>query len=246
MKKERKWLCGILAAVILGNMTGCAEQISGKTPVNRILAEEPYINVILGEGYHQQEVRFDLKNDRAVIPKDVQWGMHSYRNGTEVGISYGESEGCEIYDSDPEVNPELYEESYLDSIRELKLNVSDIRKNNYNIKVVKKKQLEAFEQELALMSGVVIKGEYELTGVNIEFDRRFRPVKKTFRLQALDESQMHEEKKDEKKCIQEFGYNIGKVRFQTSYRDVEKKIQKEWKKILEAERTEALLPYRNQ
>ena len=119
-------------------------------------------------------------------------------------------------------------------------------KNNYNIKVVKKKQLEAFEQELALMSGVVIKGEYELTGVNIEFDRRFRPVKKTFRLQALDESQMHEEKKDEKKCIQEFGYNIGKVRFQTSYRDVEKKIQKEWKKILEAERTEALLPYRNQ
>lgn len=53
---------------------------------------------------------------------------------------------------------------------------------------------------------------------------------------------MHEEKKDEKKCIQEFGYNIGKVRFQTSYRDVEKKIQKEWKKILEAERTEALLP----
>ena len=58
--------------------------------------------------------------------------------------------------------------------------MSDIRKNNYNIKVVKKKQLEAFEQELALMSGVVIKGEYELTGVNIEFDRRFRPVKKTF------------------------------------------------------------------
>ena len=65
MKKERKWLCGILAAVILGNMTGCAEQISGKTTVNRILAEESYINVILGEGYHQQEVRFDLKNDRA-------------------------------------------------------------------------------------------------------------------------------------------------------------------------------------
>lgn len=50
MKKERKWLCGILAAVILGNMTGCAEQISGKTTVNRILAEESYINVILGEG----------------------------------------------------------------------------------------------------------------------------------------------------------------------------------------------------
>ena len=74
MKKERKRLCGILAAVILGNMTGCAEQISGKTTVNRILAEESYINVILGEGYHQQEVRFDLKNDRAVIPKDVQWG----------------------------------------------------------------------------------------------------------------------------------------------------------------------------
>ena len=69
MKKERKWLCGILAAVILGNMTGCAEQISGKTTVNRILAEESYINVILGEGYHQQEVRFDLKNDRAVIPE---------------------------------------------------------------------------------------------------------------------------------------------------------------------------------
>ena len=55
------------------------------------------------------------------------------------------------------------------------------------------------KQELALMSGVVIKGEYELTGVNIEFDRRFRPVKKTFRLQALDESQMHEEKKEREK-----------------------------------------------
>lgn len=38
-------------------------------------------------------------------------------------------------------------------------------------------------------------------------------------------------KKDEKKCIQEFGYNIGKDRFQTSYRDVEKKIQKKLKKI---------------
>lgn len=55
------------------------------------------------------------------------------------------------------------------------------------------------------MSGVVIKGEYELTGVNIEFDRRFRPVKKTFRLQALDESQMHEEKKDEKNVFRNLG-----------------------------------------
>ena len=133
MKKERKWLCGLLAAVILGSMTGCAEQIPGKTTVNSILAKEPYINVILGEGYHQQEVRFDLKNDRAVVPKDVQWGMQSYRNGTEVGISYGESEGSEIYESDPEVNPELYADSYLDSIRKLNLKVSDIRKNNYTI-----------------------------------------------------------------------------------------------------------------
>jgi hypothetical protein len=74
--------------------------------------------------------------------------MHSYRNGTEVGISYGESEGCEIYDSDPEVNPELYEESYLDSIRELKLNVSDIRKNNYNIKVVKKSSWKHLNRNL--------------------------------------------------------------------------------------------------
>ncbi len=238
MKKNKKWLCVILAVAVLGSLTGCAEQIPGKTTINSILKEEPYINVVLGEGYHQQEVRFDLKNDRAVIPKDVQWGMHSYRAGTEVGISYGESEGSEIYESDPEVNPELYADSYLDSIRQLNLKVSDIRKNDYNIKVVKKKQLEAFEQELAVMSGVVIKGEYELTGVNIEFDRRFRPVRKSFKLQALDDSQMHEEKKDEKKCIQEFGYNIGKVRFQTSYRDVEKKIQKEWEKILESEETE--------
>ena len=37
MKKERKWLCGILAAVILGNMTGCAEQISGIGPHTYIL-----------------------------------------------------------------------------------------------------------------------------------------------------------------------------------------------------------------
>lgn len=53
-------------------------------------------------------------------------------------------------------------------------------------------------------------------------------------------------KKTRKNVFRNFGYNIGKVRFQTSYHDVEKKIQKEWKKILEAERTEALLPYRNQ
>lgn len=238
MRRKKKWLCGMLAVITLLSLTGCAEQIPGRTTINSILEKESYIHVILGEGYHQQEVRFDLKNDRAVIPKGVQWGMQSYRTGAEVGISYGESEGSEVYESDPEVNPELYVDSYLDSIRQLNLKVSDIRKNDYNIKVVKKKQLEAFEQELAFMSGVVIKGEYELAGVNIEFDRRFRPVKKSFKLQALDDSQMHEEKKDEKKCIQEFGYNIGKVRFQTSYRDVEKKIQKEWKKVLESEETE--------
>ena len=81
---------------------------------------------------------------------------------------------------------------------------------------------------------------------NVDSCQFIFPLDHNSRHQALDESQMHEEKKDEKKCIQEFGYNIGKVRFQTSYRDVEKKIQKEWKKILEAERTEALLPYRNQ
>lgn len=225
MKKKWIIILGICAVFFL---TACKKDYSESQKINDILDREDYVAIILGDGYLQQEVRFEMKEDRAVVPVNAKWGLPKYREGETVGVSYGEEGGVDIYDADPGVNPELYLESYLDSVRSLNLTVRDIKDSGFSVKIVQKEQLSVFAEELVHMSGMVFKDSYELAGVNIQFDDKCRPVRKEFQLQKKDKTKLDDEEKDSAKCTQKFSYDIGKIKFGWAFNKVKKEIEKEY------------------
>lgn len=63
--------------------------------INDILKQQPYVDVQLGEEYHQSEVKFSTEEDKAVVPKvlsgeeqstvkkrsrDILWRRGRWRN----------------------------------------------------------------------------------------------------------------------------------------------------------------------
>lgn len=131
-----------------------------------------------------------------------------------------------MYDTDVETTPELYIESYMESVLALDLKVSDIKNENYVIKVAEKSKLKPFAAELVRMSNIVLKGRYKLTGVEIEFDKQCRPVRKIFQLQEIDESELKKEN-ESSECVQEFSYEVGKKKFESELKKVRKEIEEE-------------------
>lgn len=225
MKKTWMIFAGIFACLLLAT---CSKEVPDSKKVNEILKGERYVRVRLGDSYHQSEVRFDREGDQAVVPDNAEWGLSKYRDGSTVGVNYGEDEGVDIYDADAEITPELYIGNYMKTIEKLDLTAGDVRESNYNVRIVKKAKLDLFEEELSLLSGMVVNDSYELTGVEIVFDKHFRPEKKTFQLQKKEETELGDEEEDSAKCTQEFSYNIGKMRFNWSFEKVQKAIEKEY------------------
>ncbi len=224
MKKTGLAIVGILVAMCL---TGCSKEIPGTTKINEIIEEESYVKMILGEAYLQEQILFDLEQDYAVVPKEAAWGLPKYREGDTAGVSYGEEGGAEVYTTDRETNPELYLTSYLDALKGLQLTVKDVRDSGYDVKIVKKKDLDRFEEELTLLSGMVVKDAYKLTGVSIRFDDEFRPIKKEYQFEKKDKTRLDNEETDSEKCIQEFDYDVGKVKFVTTFEKVKKEIDRD-------------------
>ena len=223
---KRIWMvvvafCGTMLLV------ACTKEVPGTTKIEDILKEEAYIRVRMGEAYLQEEVTFDMEGDRAVVPSGAAWGLPKYREKENAGISYGDEGGAEVYETDMETTPELYESSYLDTLRNLGLTVEDIRDSGYDVKVIEKEALRQFEEELTMLSGMVIKDAYKLTGVSIRFDEQFRPIKKEFQLEKKEKTRLDNEKVDSEKCTQEFSYDVGKVKFNTAFEKVKKEIDKD-------------------
>ena len=94
MRKRNKVLFGIAGCLFL---TACAKEVDGTEKINDILKQQPYVDVQLGEEYHQSEVKFSTEEDKAVVPKGAEWGRAEYREKKEAGIYYGEGEGGEIF-----------------------------------------------------------------------------------------------------------------------------------------------------
>lgn len=224
MKKTGVAILGICAAILF---SGCAKEVPGNKRIHEILEEETRLRVTLGEAYLQSEVEFDMENDRAVVPVEAEWGLPKYRDGKEVGVSYGEEGGAEIYDADRETNPELYVEEYLDLIQELDLTVEDVRASGFDVKVIKDQTLKKFEEELTLLSGMVVKDSYELVGVSIKFDDKYRPIKKEFQFAKKDNTSLDNVENDSEKCTQEFSYEIGKRKFDSAFEKVKKEIDRD-------------------
>ena len=76
MRKRNKVLFGIASCLFL---TACAKEVDGAEKINDILKQQPYVDVQLGEEYHQSEVKFSTEGDKAVVPKDAEWGRAEYR-----------------------------------------------------------------------------------------------------------------------------------------------------------------------
>lgn len=220
----------IMAAVIglLFLLAGCAKQETKLQNVNEVMQEILYMRVTLGESYHQEEVLFDMQNTRAVVPKRAAWGLPKYRDGNRTGMNYGGEEGVDIYESDREINPELYNESYFGSIRNLNLSVKEVKDNDYTVRVVKEEQLELFEEELAILSGMVVSDAYELVGVEVRFDEKFRPIEKIFQFEKKDSTNLGNEEQDSIECMQTFSYDVGKINFWWSFHSVKHAIEKEY------------------
>lgn len=224
MKRKLKIAVGISACILL---SACAKEPENSQPVNEILKEQAYIDVQMGEAYHQSEVKLDREENRAVIPKDAAWGRPEYREENEAGIYYGEGEGGEIFDTDKETSPELYDTSYLESIQNLNLTVKDVKKADYVVQIAASSKLKLFEKELRQLTGLVMKDQYELTGVEISFDKQGRPVKKEFQLQESDEDELKKGEIDSEQYTQEFSYETNAVSFERSLKKVKKQIEQE-------------------
>lgn len=209
-------------------LAGCAKRETQLQNVNEAIQEINYMRVKLGENYHQEEVLFDMQSTRAVVPKGAAWGLPKYRDGDETGMNYGGEEGVDIYESDREVNPELYNESYFDSIRNLNLSTKEVRDNGYTVQVVKEEQLELFEEELSVLSGMVVSDGYELAGVEVKFDEKFRPIEKIFQFEKKNSTNLGNEKQDSMECMQTFSYDVGKINFWWSFNRVKRAIEKEY------------------
>lgn len=206
-------------------MMACQKDRVSSEKVNDILKKEDYVRIELGENYHQSSVLFALQDEKAVIPKDVKWGLPKYREKNTIGVSFGE-EGVETYKADGEMYPELYVKSYLSAIVRLNLTVKEVKDSNYHIKVADKTQLKWFENELYTISTMVIGDSYDLSGVSIEFDQQYRPIKKIFQLKKRDNTMLGKEEKESINCMQEFSYEVGMVKFNRQFRRVKKMIEK--------------------
>lgn len=204
----------------------CQKEGVSSEKVNDILKQESYMKVELGENYHQSSVLFAFQDEKAVVPRNVEWGLPKYREKNTIGVSFGE-EGTEIYEADGEMYPELYAESYLSSVTRLNLSTKEVKDSNYHIKVADKTQLKWFEQELYAISTMVIEDSYDLFGVSIEFDEKYRPVKKIFRLKKKENTMLGNDENESINCIQKFSYDVGKMKFNRQFRQVEKMIEKE-------------------
>lgn len=223
--KKIGMVVGVFCSMIL--LAACTKEVPGTTTIDDILKKEAYVRVRMGEAYLQEEVTFDIEGDRAVVPSGAAWGLPKYREEEKAGISYGEEGVAEVYETDMETIPELYESSYLDTLRNLGLTVEDVRDSGYDVKVVEKEALKQFEEELTILSGMVIKDAYKLTGVSIRFDEQFRPIKKEFQLEKKEKTRLDNEKVDSEKCTQEFSYDVGKVKFNTAFEKVKKEIDRD-------------------
>lgn len=224
MSKKSRALLGIVGCLFL---TACTKEVDSAEKVNRILEQEKYVDVQLGEEYHQSEVKFSVEENRAVVSKDAEWGRPQYREKEEAGIYYGKEEGGEIFETDAEITPELYVESYFASIENLNLTAEEVKNEEYVIQVTEKDALEPFEEELRMLTGIIMKDHYELTGVEITFDKRCRPVQKSFQLQDIDEDELKKGETDSEDYVQKFSYETGNRAFDRTFKKVKKEIEKE-------------------
>ena len=225
MKKIMTLSVAVCMSLIL---LSCQKEVDSSEKINDILENETYMKIELGEDYHQSAVLFALQEEKAVVPKDVKWGLPKYRKKDTIGVSFGE-EGTEIYKADGEMYPELYVESYLASIKNLDLSVKEVKDRNYSVKIADKEQLKWFEEELYMVSTLVIGDSYELSGVTVEFDREYRPVKKIFQLKKKNNTILGDEEDDSKKCIQKISYDVGKLKFNRQFHQVENLIGRDKK-----------------
>ena len=107
------------------------------------------------------------------------------------------------------------------------MSVKEVKDRNYSVKIADKEQLKWFEEELYTVSTLVIGDSYELSGVTVEFDREYRPVKKIFQLKKKNNMILGDEEDDSEKCIQEFSYDVGKMKFNREFSRVENLIGKD-------------------
>ena len=204
MRKRNKVLFGIASCLFL---TACAKEVDGAEKINDILKQQPYVDVQLGEEYHQSEVKFSAEEDKAVVPKDAEWG--------------------EIFETDSEITPELYMDAYFESIQNLNLTAAQVQKEEYVIQVTENKKLELFEEELRILTGIIMKDHYELTGVEITFDKQCRPVQKNFQLQDIDEGELKKGTIESEDYVQKFSYETGQGKFDRTIKKVKKEINEE-------------------
>lgn len=224
-QRKRRMLFAVLFCCL--GMTGCTKDPEDSQRMQEILEQQECIKVVMGEAYHQETVLFYPQKDKAVIPENAKWGRPSFREGENVGIYYGEDEGGELYESAQEISPELYLDSYMHAMESLDVHVSDIKEENYVVKVVKPSQLKLFEEELSTLSSMILKDEYDLTGVEITFDKQCRPVQKVFQLRNISGEEVKNSHTDAQECVQEYFYDTGKSKFERIFRAVKEEIEEE-------------------
>ena len=185
MKKKWKAAVAFCMLVITICMEGMRTEAveSEDLYVEEILKDCTYVKAMLGGGYLGETVLYDIDGKQSVVyPND---GEHKtiLRDGERATVFYGKYRGKDEHKKFQNLFPELDIGFFYNPIMELGLKMSDIREQDYRIRVTEQEEIEKFLVPLSFV-GVIDNEMFTISEIMISFDEACRPVEVQFQIMS--------------------------------------------------------------
>lgn len=184
---KKKWktavvFCMLVITICMGGMRTDAVE-SEDLYVEEILKDCTYVKAMLGGGYLGETVLYDIDGEQSVVyPND---GEHKtiLRDGERATVFYGKYRGKDEHKKFQNLFPELDIGFFYNPIMELGLKMSDIREQDYRIRVTEQEEIEKFLVPLSFV-GVIDNEMFTISEIIISFDEACRPVEVQFQIMS--------------------------------------------------------------
>lgn len=180
--KEAVAFCMLVITICMGGMRTEAVE-SEDLYVEEILKDCTYVKAMLGGGYLGETVLYDIDGKQSVVyPND---GEHKriLRDGERATVFYGKYRGKDEHKKFQNLFPELDIGFFYNPIMELGLKMSDIREQDYRIRVTEEEEIEKFLVPLSFV-GVIDNEMFTISEIMISFDEACRPVEVQFQIMS--------------------------------------------------------------
>ena len=184
---KKKWktavvFCMLVITICMGGMRTDAVE-SEDLYVESILKDCTYVKAMLGGGSVGETVLYDIDGEQSVVyPND---GEHKtiLRDGERATVFYGKYRGKDEHKKFQNLFPELDIGFFYNPIMELGLKMSDIREQDYRIRVTEQEEIEKFLVPLSFV-GVIDNEMFTISEIIISFDEACRPVEVQFQIMS--------------------------------------------------------------